>query len=227
MAVLAGAGRGDRARHQLRGAAIRDRPDTHPKPKAQGGPETDAPPGWQRSVCSRRDRAAQSAHWLGLRRFRYLVGSHQRRNGGPRPRGGSWAGTAPPRRNERFRAWSDRLSQELLDDLQAWNDSWDNNHAPQENEEVTAQALQEQGRDLAVRVQNELGTDGWEVLYQIGGQMFRVHPPGIWPIKTWEQELLGYAPRDPRRAEEEARVRRAIRESQPQAGADGSTSTEP
>jgi hypothetical protein len=143
------------------------------------------------------------------------------------PPGGSWAGTAPPRRNERFRAWSDRLSQELLDDLQAWNDSWDNNHAPQENEEVTAQALQEQGRDLAVRVQNELGTDGWEVLYQIGGQMFRVHPPGIWPIKTWEQELLGYAPRDPRRAEEEARVRRAIRESQPQAGADGSTSTEP
>jgi hypothetical protein len=83
-----------------------------------------------------------------------------------------------------------------------------------------AQTRQEQGRDLAVRVQRELGTDGWEVLCQIGGQMFRVHPPGSWPIKTWEQELLGYAPRDPRHAEKEARVRRAIHQRQPQGGAD-------
>jgi hypothetical protein len=157
------------------------------------------------AVCSRRGRAAQSAHWLGLRRFRYLVGSYQRRKGGPRPRRGYWTGTAPPRPNERPRAWSDRLSEELLDDPQAWNDSWYNHHAARENDEITARTLQEQGRDLAVRVQNELGTDGWEVLYQIGGQMFRVHPPGSWPIKTWEQELLGYAPRDPRRAEQEAR----------------------
>jgi hypothetical protein len=142
----------------------------------------------------------------------------------PAPRRGYWTGTAPPPRNERPRAWSDRLSDELLDDLQAWNDSWDDNHASRGNDEVTARALQEQGRDLAVRVQNELGTDGWEVLYQIGGRMFRVHPPGSWPTNTWEQELLGYAPRDRQRAAEEARVLRAIRERQQQTGAEGPTS---
>jgi hypothetical protein len=114
----------------------------------------------------------------------------------PAPREGSLTGIAPLLQNERPRAWSDQLSEELLDDLQAWNESWDNNHASRENEEATARALQEQGRDLAVRVQNELGIDGWEVLYQMGGRMFRVHPPGSWPIKTWKQELLGYAPRD-------------------------------
>jgi hypothetical protein len=32
------------------------------------------------------------------------------------------------------------------------------------------------------------------VLYQIGSQMFRVHPPGSWPVESWEQELLDYAP---------------------------------
>lgn len=46
-----------------------------------------------------------------------------------------------------------------------------------------------------MRVQGELGTDGWEVLCQMNGQMLRVHPPGSWPIGAWEQQLLGYAPR--------------------------------
>jgi len=75
----------------------------------------------------------------------------------PASRGGYWTGAAPPTRDERSRAWSDRLSEGLLDDLQAWNDSWDNNHASRANEEVTARALQQQGRELAIRVQNELG----------------------------------------------------------------------
>jgi hypothetical protein len=42
---------------------------------------------------------------------------------------------------------------------------------------------------------------GWEVLYRLGDRMFRVHPPGSWPARTWEQELLGYAPRDGQDAE--------------------------
>jgi hypothetical protein len=60
-----------------------------------------------------------------------------------------------------------------------------------------ARALQERGRELAIQVQDELGTDGWEVLYQMDGQMLRVHPPGSWPVESWEQELLGYHRRSP------------------------------
>jgi hypothetical protein len=118
----------------------------------------------------------------------------------PVPRGGHWAGGAPSLPDNRPRPWSDRLSEDLLDDLQAWNDSCDSNSRDNNKDlrEVTARALQEQGRELAIRVQNELGTDGWEVLYQRGDRMFRVHPPGNWPAGTWQQELLGYAPRDRR-----------------------------
>ena len=43
----------------------------------------------------------------------------------PAPQGGYWTGTPQPGREERPRAWSDRLSEGLLDDLQAWNDAWD------------------------------------------------------------------------------------------------------
>src|SRR5580693_2311568 len=71
------------------------------------------------------------------------------------------------------------------------NDDWD-------HRDTDSRALQERGRDLAMRVQDELGTDGWEVLYQMNGQMLRVHPPGSWPIGAWEQQLLGYAPRGDR-----------------------------
>ena len=51
----------------------------------------------------------------------------------------------------------------LLGDLQQWNDDWDHKKNPDRL------ALEERGRDLAIRVQDELGTDGWEVLYQLGG----------------------------------------------------------
>jgi hypothetical protein len=36
---------------------------------------------------------------------------------------GHWSGTPPSSWHDRPRPWSDRLSGELLDDLQAWNDA--------------------------------------------------------------------------------------------------------
>jgi hypothetical protein len=111
----------------------------------------------------------------------------------PAPHGGRWTGARPPGWDERPRPWSDRLSSGLLDDLQAWNDAWD-------NENADPRALQAQGRVLAIRVQDELGKDGWEVLYKQEGRVFRVHPLGSWPIESWQQELLGYTPRDQERA---------------------------
>ena len=103
---------------------------------------------------------------------------------------GSWAGSLPPELPHRPRPWRDRLSGDLLDELQIWNDAWD-------VEDPYSRALQERGRELAGRVQGELGTDGWEVLYQLGDRMYRVHPRGSWPIRTWKQDLLGYPPRVP------------------------------
>lgn len=76
----------------------------------------------------------------------------------------------------------------LIDALCEWNRAW-------ERDETKTGPLQERGRQLAVRVQEQLGADGWEVLYQMGSQLHRVHPPGSWPIDTWREELLGYAPR--------------------------------
>jgi hypothetical protein len=83
-----------------------------------------------------------------------------------------------------------RLSQEVRDDLKAWNKSWDDSDGFWESTGAY-RAWQEQGRELAVRVQDELGTDGWEVLYWLGDRVHRVHPPGSWPADTWQQELLG------------------------------------
>jgi hypothetical protein len=103
---------------------------------------------------------------------------------------GRWGGAPPSSRHDRPGPWSDRLSGELLDDLQAWNDACAVAGAD-------AQALQERGCELAIQVQDELGTDGWEVLYQMDGRMLRVHPPGSWPVESWKQELLGYRSRSP------------------------------
>ena len=91
----------------------------------------------------------------------------------------------PPDRPDRPRPWSDRLSGELLDDLQAWNDACaaDNTSSP---------VQQERGRELAIRVQDELGTGDWEVLYELGDRMFRGHPPASWRAGSWQQDLLGY-----------------------------------
>jgi hypothetical protein len=121
----------------------------------------------------------------------------------PAPGRGHRADGAAPPWTGKPRPWSDRLSVGLLDDLQAWNDSWDTGQDLRQDGEATVRALQEQGRELAIRVQDELGTDGWEVLYRLGDRMFRVHPPGNWPARTWQQEFLGYAPRDGQDAEAE------------------------
>jgi hypothetical protein len=88
------------------------------------------------------------------------------------------------------------LTRQLRDDLQAWNDSWEERcPGPPSREKVTR--LQEEGRRLAIRVQAELGTAEWEVLYKLRGRVHRVQPPGSWPVRTWHQELLGYASRKP------------------------------
>ena len=93
----------------------------------------------------------------------------------------------------------DLLSGQLLDDLKAWNDSCDWT-IPQRHEEIADdEVLEQRGRELAIRVQNELGTEGWEVFYHLDGRVHRVNPPGSWPEETWEQELLGYAPPGRRR----------------------------
>jgi hypothetical protein len=94
------------------------------------------------------------------------------------------------------RAWGDLLSDQLLDDLKAWNDSQDFTIVQEDEEDAPDQVLDERGRQLAIRVQDELGTDGWEVLHFMGGRVHRVHPPGSWPEETWRQELLGYTPPD-------------------------------
>ncbi len=97
---------------------------------------------------------------------------------------GRRTGTQPPDQYDRPRPWSDRLSGGL-------NATGKHGlHAPVPLMPVNRQALQERGRELAIRVQDELGTDDWEVLYQMGGRMFRVHPPGGWPVRSWQQNYL-------------------------------------
>jgi hypothetical protein len=93
----------------------------------------------------------------------------------------------------------DLLSHQVLADLKAWNDAHDYAIIQEAEEIVDDEALEERGRELAIRVQHELGTEGWEVLYHLGGRVHRVHPAGSWPTETWEQDLLGYAPPDPGR----------------------------
>lgn len=143
----------------------------------------------------------------------------------PRPRiGATWpksSGRAAPV----IRSWRERLSEQLLRDLKAWNDSW----GPQGPADIeVARVLQERGRELASRVQNELGTDGWEVLYKLGGRMHRVQPAGSWPAETWMRDLLGYTHLDPREvAEEEAGVLEWLQKDQQETGEDSSTPSEP
>jgi hypothetical protein len=103
--------------------------------------------------------------------------------------------------------WGGLLSHQVLADLKAWNDAHDYTILQEDEEILDDEVLEERGRELATRVQNQLGTEGWEVLYHLGGRVHRVHPGGSWPAETWEQDLLGYAPPDPRiLAEEEARI---------------------
>lgn len=101
---------------------------------------------------------------------------------------GHWSGAVPSGWHHRPRPWSDRLSSGLPDDLQDWNEACC-------AEDADRGALRDRGRQLAERVQGELGTDGWEVFYRVDGRVNRVHPPGSWPAESWRQELLGCEPR--------------------------------
>jgi hypothetical protein len=85
------------------------------------------------------------------------------------------------------RPWPERLSEQLISDLKAWNDSW--GPYSYEDREVVRE-LQGRGRELAIRVQDELGTDEWEVLYKLDGRVDRVHPPGSWPPKHGNKSFL-------------------------------------
>lgn len=128
----------------------------------------------------------------------------------------------PPRPPLAHRPWGDLLSDQVLDDLKAWNDSWDYTIVQEDEGIVDDEVLEERGRELAVRVQNELGTDGWEVFYHLSGRVYRVHPAGSWPEATWRQDAVGHSPPDPRAlAEEEARVLEGLREHQQQSGTEG------
>ena len=117
----------------------------------------------------------------------------------------------------------DLLSDQLLHDLKAWNDAHD--YGIVQTEELLSQEeLEERGRELAVRVQTELGADGWEVLYYLGGRVHRVHPADSWPAETWEQDLLGYT-QPGRRRQQRKRPRswRVSAEDQQPSGARDST----
>jgi len=119
------------------------------------------------------------------------------------------------------------LTPGLRDDLKAWNQSWE---ARDEfwNDAKARLEWEDQGRELAIRVQDELGPDGWEVLYWMNGRVHRVHPPGSWSAYTWRQDLLGYTHPDPReRAEEEAQVLEHLRMYQDEIGEDSAPTSEP
>jgi hypothetical protein len=125
-------------------------------------------------------------------------------------------------------AWGDLLSAQVLADLKAWNDAHDHTIVQEEDGEILdGEVLEERGRELAIRVHDELGTGSWEVLHHLGGRVHRVHPNGSWHADTWEQDLLGHAPPDPREiAEEEARILESLREDGQQTSADAPASAQ-
>jgi hypothetical protein len=59
-------------------------------------------------------------------------------------------------RSRSILAWADETSRRS----EEWNDSWDCTIVQEDEEDVPEEVLYERGRELAIRVQNELGTDG-------------------------------------------------------------------
>lgn len=53
--------------------------------------------------------------------------------------------------------WRDLLSDQVLADLKAWNDAHDHTLRREDEEILPAEELEERGRELAIRVQDELG----------------------------------------------------------------------
>ncbi|MDA8025285.1 MAG: hypothetical protein M0T78_01915 [Actinomycetota bacterium] len=115
----------------------------------------------------------------------------------PAPQGGRWSGKPPANLDTlRLRPWSDLLSEPLLDALKSWNISCE---SADRNGDRDQAIIEDEGRDLALLVQKELGVGNWEVLYVYQRRVHRVDPIGSWPIETWKQDLLGYAPPGPMR----------------------------
>jgi hypothetical protein len=89
----------------------------------------------------------------------------------------------PDLEQRRLPPWSELVSQQLLNDLQRWNDDQDDTgrigRAP---DTVFEREIEERARALAERVQNELG-DSWEVFYRSNGPMLPVRPPSRWVEK--------------------------------------------
>ncbi len=111
---------------------------------------------------------------------------------------GHWSGTpqtaAPPEQSGGApKQGLLRLSPDLRDALKRWNDEMMKD-LPQGA--GSGSSIEERGRLLAHRVQQELGK-GFEVLYRVRDRIYRVDPPGNWGVKTWHQELLGYPPQQP------------------------------
>jgi hypothetical protein len=80
----------------------------------------------------------------------------------------------------RPRPWSKLVPQQLLDDLQRWNDDQDETSRIGRPADPTLEKqIRLQARSLAERLQDELG-DGWEVFYRFNGPMLPVRLPSRW-----------------------------------------------
>lgn len=113
------------------------------------------------------------------------------------PQGGRWSGEPPANLDTlRQRPWIDLLSMPLLEALKSWNIACESANRTGDTSRVL---LENEGRDLALLVQCELGVQNWEVLYVYQGRIHRVDPIGSWPVETWKEDLLGHAPRGPMR----------------------------
>ena len=82
--------------------------------------------------------------------------------------------------------WSDVLPADLLAALQDWNDAAEEFSRPESTPAAgrlqRKAALRQRGRELAERVQDELGAE-WEVLYNAGGDGWSW--TWVWPPSEW------------------------------------------
>ena len=96
------------------------------------------------------------------------------------PLAGRWAPADPLTQQARRRPWSDKLSLDLLDALQKWNDHGGDLFGPQSDEatwRAGIDAFRSRGAELAACTQRELGPD-YEVLFVTStGAWQWVEPP--------------------------------------------------
>ncbi|WP_298338939.1 hypothetical protein [Ferrimicrobium sp.] len=108
---------------------------------------------------------------------------------------GYWSGE-PPRHDQVPTSNPLPLPDELREQLHRWNDEVMDELMGDLDTAKSASELEDQGQELALRVQEALGDD-FEVLFHKEGRVHRVRPPGSWNAQTWTQELLGYPPPRP------------------------------